>query len=610
MYLSHVSIKNFRNLEDFSLDLKPGLTVLVGENNIGKTNIIHAIRLALGPASTTSRQWPRPSDVRRGSVTSTFSVDLRFTDPSDQEIADFMECLVFNRENPASSTVEIHYQWSWNERTQKYTERRWGGLEENDTTIPLELLQALPFVYLEPLRDALSTLTAGRSSRIAGLLRKMRQQYPDAEERIERIIAGANAQLDEDDLIRQVLSTIQKNLVAITSADLSQTVDVVTSAQKFDSIVGNLSLMLKLPDGQTAEGIPAFTSAEISENGLGYNNILYIATILADLANCSDGDIPILCVEEPEAHLHPQLQLLLGEYFRQQAERTERCLQVLLTTHSPNLVAHLPLRSLSVLHRPNDDRTRPVAVPIWDCGLEPAEYRKLERLIDTTKASLFFARAVILVEGVCEQLLLPPIASQLGYELAGKSISVIAVHGVNFATLAKLFGPTALRLRCAIVTDGDPKTEIREQPLLPDLNQAGHWRIFPLLNPVTPTHAEDTTVQYFRSQVTLEYDLAYESGNAELMAGVWRTAFPSSVAGFTAEHVTALETDEQKATFVWQAVCQASTGKSNKAAFSHELADRLQSRSLTMLAVPEYLRQAIEYVAGQTVVGAGEPNRA
>ena len=89
-------------------------------------------------------------------------------------------------------------------------------------------------------------------------------------------------------------------------------------------------------------------------------------------------------------------------------------------------------------------------------GLSAPDIADLERYLDATRSALLFARKVLLVEGPAELFLIPPLVKRvMNVDFERHGISVVPIHGVHFAPYAKLFGPNALRKRCAIVTDGD-----------------------------------------------------------------------------------------------------------------------------------------------------------
>jgi len=467
MHISELVISNFRSIgsgdDTLCLALNKGLTVLVGENDSGKTAIIDAIRYAL---LTRDQEYIRvqPEDFHisnTGAQATEISIQCKFEGLTTQEQGAFAEYLTYE-----GSSVALYLIWVA-QRVENNSSRRWvdisvrSGLDASGPPFETGARELLKTTYLKPLRDAEKEMSPGRGSRLSQILsntNEIKTGLPfdkDSPPPMKDLSLIGLADVFSN-FVREHsgISNAQEKLnskylsqLSLHGDDLLGVVNLIESGNddaRLRQILEKLKMSL----------IDSSTGNDRGSYGLGSNNLLFMACELLLLESEREG-LPLLLIEEPEAHLHPQRQLQLMDFLQRASEHHEHPVQTIVTTHSPNLASKVKLNNLSVIQ---GGKAFPLSKE--HTKLENSDYNFLERFLDVTKANLFFARGVLIAEGDAEAILLPTIAKLIGRDLTKYGCSIVNVGGVGLCRYSKIFqrnndSDPQINIPVACITDMD-----------------------------------------------------------------------------------------------------------------------------------------------------------
>ncbi|MBR3327961.1 MAG: AAA family ATPase, partial [Atopobiaceae bacterium] len=447
MYISELRLYDFRQFKSngerpgLEVHFHPGLNALVGENGSGKTTIVDAMRYVL---LTQSGEYIKPTEddfsvLADGSSAEELRIECVVTGLSTNEAKNFIEYLaVAGQGEEGSYSLRLYYR-AWREGHRVFADLR-AGNRSDGTRLDGRVRELLKVVYLKPLRDAEREMSAGRRSRLSQILLghpafRDRDGHPLVE-----AFQGANQKIEEyfskDPSGEKVMSTIKSNLSAFHgSGDVREASIQVLDAQ-LRSILESLSLTV-------GEANP----------GLGELNLLFMAAELLLLKASEEGGMRTALVEELEAHLHPQAQLRLIEFL--QRDYGDHGSQVIVTTHSPMLASKINLKSLILLRGGRGFDMAP-----GKTKLRQGDYLFLQRFLDATKANLFFAKGVIMVEGDAENILIPALADAMGCPLEKYGVSIVNVGSTAFLRYAGIMSRAdgkPMGIPVSVVTDCDVK---------------------------------------------------------------------------------------------------------------------------------------------------------
>lgn len=589
MYLREFTIKNFRNIEELNLRFNQGVNVLIGENNSGKSSIVDALRICLSHGEYDRDIYIRRSDyyidnTNPDTELPKIEFDLFFEIEDPMEAGWFRDLLVQNEDGSQELQMHHRYYYETVNDVEKRRRKIWGG-EHEGQQIESDVLDLFQQVYLGALRDAVKELRPVRGNKLGELYSKLKYDSEENEiteekrdELSDQVRRALHENEDWNNLIDSGLTKVNDHLDKTSIKGREQEVKIDFLPFEFRKLVDYLRIQIPIFDSELIQGDESKQKYfDLFQNGLGYNNLIYTAAVLGDLKVIKEVEpekFIALIIEEPEAHLHPQLQNIFFDYL---SKLDNQGFQLFITSHSPTLTAKADLDSLIILQNQNNTIS---SFTIIESPLELKNKKYLSKFLDVTKSQLFFSNGVILVEGISEVLLLQIFSELIGenkeFSLEKKGAEIVNINGVAFEHFAKLFNGVdekkRLNNKCSIITDDDRHKESEKKRAQKALD------------------LKSGNLDVFLAEKTFEIELFKASEeNREILLEI-----------FSDLHPTAAKRIEEGKSIDDYAMSFLSKVESNKAKseLAHTLAIKLEEdhELRNKFTVPDYIENAIKWL--------------
>ncbi len=558
MYISKITLVNYRNFRRSKFLFRKGINTVIGENASGKTNLFRAIRLLLDENLLRFAYHLNEDDFCRGlngwkghwiiiniefsEISPDESIQALFSHgvgniENDGRVDKANYCLIFrpNAEkrktlsrldegdteglSQALESISIDdYETIFTGRSEgdfadELIYRQVVGDFENvlfpeddspliGVSVPKQLSVAkeISFTFIKALRDVVSDFNNNRINPLLALLRSRSDELDEAEfVGITSLVEELNKSIVELEDVRDIRNDIAKTIddavgSTYSPSSLSIRSDLPTEADK-------LFRALKLFVGEGED----IHEGAIHDLSLGGANLIFLTLKLLEFKyqKAKESFANFLVIEEPEAHIHTHIQKALFKKLKY--DNT----QIIYSTHSTHISEASNIRSMNILMK--EASHCEVCQP--STGLREKEIDRLERYLDAVRTNLLFAKSVILVEGDAEEILVPILVERvLGVSLDELGISIINLRSTGFENVARIFGNQRLRRRCCILTDLD-KSLSGEQTTASKIGKTRK-------NKLDKFSSGNEWVQPFYAEYTFEVDFVAAGNSHEAIATV------------------------------------------------------------------------------------------
>ncbi|CCK80744.1 ATP-dependent nuclease [Desulfobacula toluolica] len=604
MFISKIEIKNFRNFENSEIDFNEGTNVIIGHNNAGKSNLLKALSLIFNPESgrklkvddfykkiNTDSYFEQDAngDLKIKSppkiVISAFisqsindnstneiqpddnntiyewriqtspyyiaRLTYEFFLPEGDETKEYIDSIT-KLIDKGIKTKDSYWNLIHRKFIHKYISRIYGGIAKLKNRADSDQLRKFDFQFLDAIRDVEKELFTGKNT----LLKDVLKYFLDHKITIDTNLSEEQKQENKEskheefatkssEVIMQLKQRINTDPILEYSKDVGASIGGEPDFEGSIDEVELFSTLRLIVEKETGIKLPA------THNGLGYNNLLFISVLLAkmqmsrsDYVSQDDKKVfPMLIIEEPEAHLHPSMQFKFLKFLKENLKTKNEVRQIFITTHSTHITSAVELDEIICLNV-DDENNLQIAYPGKVFDSDKAEDKKskayVKRFLDATKSDMLFAKTVLLVEGVAEQLLIHCLADYENKSLEDNHVAVVNVNGRYFNHFLKLFDfdsndtfkKHAIQRKVSCITDADPvqKDTSGKKPkfkkcfpfeLNIDTAKFEYKKISEILSSLQAKYAGNSYIK-ISSRVdgkgkTFEYELAYNNASTDLL---------------------------------------------------------------------------------------------
>ncbi|CAA0151581.1 ATP-dependent nuclease [Tenacibaculum maritimum] len=504
MYISKVSLINYKNFSNAKFLFNKGINTIIGENGSGKTNVFKAIRLLLEDTSLHYSYKLNENDFNRILSGDSWKghwiiISIEFSDLTNEEAiqslfihgagiaeedyvknasynlffrpkADIRQSLSelergdkagLNRILDEISIEENYETFFTGKSTADFNDpevyKELVGDFDNvvfpakidslkfGTKIPhqLSISKEVSFTFIQALRDVVSDFHNNRTNPLLTLLKNKSGEIKDEDYKpISELVDDLNQGIEELDDVQNIRKDIKSTIQDAVGLTYSPSSLSIKSSlpSEADKLLQSLKLYIGEPNEEYEGGI--------HELSLGGANLIFLTLKLLEFKyqKSKDTFANFLIIEEPEAHIHNHIQKTLFD------KLDYGDTQIIYSTHSTQISEVSNVDNINILAK----KLNFAEVYQPSKGLSPKEINQIQRYLDAIRTNLLFAKGVILVEGDAEEILIPKMVKEVyGVSLDELGISLINIRSTGFKNIAQLFHDNRIRRKCSILTDLD-----------------------------------------------------------------------------------------------------------------------------------------------------------